>query len=141
MERWTVKLVREAMSPESLGSFGSVRGPDDVAKIARHLLQDEAVEVMLAFFLNVRNVIVGWQEVTRGLVDCSLVHPREVFKAAILANASAVIVVHNHPSGDATPSVEDRRVTESLKNAGDILGIRLLDHVVVTANDWEIVRT
>jgi DNA repair protein RadC len=141
MERWTVKLVREAMSPESLGSFGSVRGPDDVAKIARHLLQDEAVEVMLAFFLNVRNVVVGWQEVTRGLVDCSLVHPREVFKAAILANASAVIVVHNHPSGDATPSLEDRRVTESLKNAGDILGIRLLDHVVVTANDWEIVRT
>ena len=141
MERWTVKLVREAMSPESLGSFGSVHGPDDVAKIARHLLQDEAVEVMLAFFLNVRNVIVGWQEVTRGLVDCSLVHPREIFKAAILANASAVIVVHNHPSGDATPSLEDRRVTESLKNAGDILGIRLLDHVVVTSNDWEIVST
>ena len=137
MERWSLKLVREAVASEEAPVFNKVSGPLEVADIARYLLQDEAVEVLLAFFLNSQNVVVGWQEVTRGLVDASLVHPREIFKAAILANASGVIVVHNHPSGNATPSYEDRKVSKMLKDAGEILGIKLLDHLVVTANDWK----
>jgi DNA repair protein RadC len=137
MERWSLKLVREAVASEEAPVFNKVSGPLEVADIARYLLQDEAVEVLLAFFLNSQNVVVGWQEVTRGLVDASLVHPREIFKAAILTNASGVIVVHNHPSGNATPSYEDRKVSKMLKDAGEILGIKLLDHLVVTANDWK----
>lgn len=63
--------------------------------------------------------------------SAALVHPREVFKAAILANAAALILVHNHPSGDPEPSAEDRAITERLKQAGELLGIRVLDHVVI----------
>ena len=137
MERWSLKLVREAVASEEAPVFNKVSGPSEVASIARYFLQDEAVEVLLAFFLNSQNVVVGWQEVSRGIVDASLVHPREIFKAAILANASGVIVVHNHPSGNATPSYEDRKVSKMLKDAGEILGIKLLDHLVVTANDWK----
>jgi DNA repair protein RadC len=137
MERWSLKLVREAVASEEAPVFNKVSGPSEVASIARYFLQDEAVEVLLAFFLNSQNVVVGWQEVSRGIVDASLVHPREIFKAAILANASGVIVVHNHPSGNATPSYEDRKVSKMLKDAGEILGIKLLDHLVVTTNDWK----
>jgi DNA repair protein RadC len=137
MERWSLKLVREAVASEFVPVYDKAGGPRDVARIARYFLKDEPVEVMLAFYLNSQNVVVGWQEVSRGLVDAALVHPREIYKAAILANASGVIIVHNHPSGNATPSYEDRKISESLKKAGEIVGIRLLDHLVVTLDDWE----
>ncbi|TWT91625.1 hypothetical protein Pla100_50160 [Neorhodopirellula pilleata] len=68
---------------------------------------------------------------TVGTLDASLVHPREVFKAAILAGASAVLLMHNHPSGDPTPSREDRAVTDRLEQVGKIIGINVLDHIVV----------
>ena len=80
--------------------------------------------------LNTKNAIDAVFKITRGTLDASLVHPRDVFKAAILANASSVILVHNHPSGDSTPSREDIAVTDRLKESGKILGIDILDHIV-----------
>jgi DNA repair protein RadC len=74
--------------------------------------------------------------VSIGILDSSLVHPREVFKDAILASSASIIVAHNHPSGDPTPSVEDKRVTQRLYEAGQILGIDLLDHIVIGDNKW-----
>jgi DNA repair protein RadC len=74
--------------------------------------------------------------VTVGTLNASLVHPREVFKAAILANAAAIICAHNHPSGDLTPSAEDRSVFDNLRKAGDILRIRLLDFVIVGGSGY-----
>ena len=71
------------------------------------------------------------QRVARGTLDASLVHPREVFRAAITEAAASVIVIHNHPSGDPTPSPEDRAVTRQLVDAGRLVGIEVLDHVVV----------
>ncbi len=88
-------------------------------------------EEFLAVMLDGKNRALGFHLVSVGTLTASLVHPREVFKAAILANAAAVILVHNHPSGDPTPSAEDRAITQRLKEAGDLLGIRLLDHVVI----------
>ncbi len=88
-------------------------------------------EEFLAVMLDGKNRALGFHVVSIGTLTASLVHPREVFKAAILANAAAMILVHNHPSGDPTPSAEDRAITERLREAGDLLGIRLLDHVVI----------
>lgn len=88
-------------------------------------------EEFLTLFLDGKNRVQAFHVVSKGTLTASLVHPREVFKAAILANAAAMILVHNHPSGDPTPSAEDHAITERLKRAGDLLGIRILDHVVI----------
>ena len=88
-------------------------------------------EHFLMLPLDGRNRVLGFEIVSVGTLTASLVHPREVFKTAILANAAAIIVAHNHPSGDPTPSAEDRAITQRLKDAGELLGIRLLDHVVL----------
>jgi DNA repair protein RadC len=74
--------------------------------------------------------------VTRGILDAALIHPREVFRPAILENAAAVLLVHNHPSGDPTPSPEDRAVSRQMAEAGRSVGIRVLDHVVVGEGRW-----
>lgn len=133
-ERWTVKLVREPMEGWSMPS--KISEPADIARFASAMLADEPAEVFVAFFLSTRYRVIGWHEVTRGIVDSSLVHAREAFRAAILANASAVIFVHNHPSGESSPSPEDRKITKMLKSAGETLGIRVLDHLVVTPDGF-----
>jgi DNA repair protein RadC len=129
-EKVHIKLVREKVE-DTLGIFTKVSEPRDVAKMAHHLLKDEPSEVVVVFLLNTRHVVTGWQEVTRGTIDASLVHPREVLRAAILGNAAAVILAHNHPSGDPSPSPEDRKISEQMKAAADIFGIRFLDHIVI----------
>ena len=79
-----------------------------------------------------KHTLIGIHVVSVGTLDASLVHPREVFKAAYLSNASALILAHNHPSGDPTPSGEDRALSDRLRQAGELLGITLLDFVIVT---------
>lgn len=130
--RIRVQLVRE-VHPLPAYDGRALRGPVDVRDLASALLDDEPQEVFVAFLLDTRHRVNAYHLVTRGIVDASLVHPREVFRAAIEANASALIVAHNHPSGDPTPSAEDRAVTRSLAEAGRVLGVPLLDHVVVGA--------
>src|SRR5688572_2109637 len=85
-----------------------LRSAVDVFGLVREILVDEPQEVFLAVYLSTQNEILAFSEVTRGTLDASLVHPREVFRGAMLANAASVIVAHNHPSGDPTPSSEDR---------------------------------
>ena len=75
--------------------------------------------------------MLGFNVVSVGSLTAALVHPREVFKPVILANAAAVILLHNHPSGSAEPSAEDRALTERLEHAGELLGIRVLDHIIL----------
>ena len=88
------------------------------------------VEQFFVFFMNTRHVITGWQLVATGTLDTILVHPREVFKAAIVANAASIIISHNHPSGDTTPSDADIKITRNLIQAGQLLKIEILDHVI-----------
>jgi hypothetical protein len=83
------------------------------------LLQHEPVEVFAILMLSTKHQVIGYHEVSRGTLDSSLVHPREGFKAAILANASAIVLAHNHPSGNPTPSPEDHQVTQRLTRAGE----------------------
>jgi len=108
-----------------------IRGPADVFRRIGPRLRDVGHEEFHALLLNTRHRVVREALVTRGILDASLIHPREVFRLAIAEGAASVILVHNHPSGDPRPSPEDRAVTRSLGEAGRALGIPVLDHVVI----------
>lgn len=93
-------------------------------------------EHLLAFYVNARSQLVHQETVSIGTLSASLVHPREVFQPAVAHSAAAVIVAHNHPSGDCTPSAEDKDATRRLSRAGELLGIPLLDHLIVSATGF-----
>lgn len=115
--------------------------PDSILSpmlVANHCknFRNKKKEHFCVFFLDTQNHILGKEIVSIGTLNASLIHPRETFRTAILKNAAAVIVVHNHPSGSLEPSAEDLRVTKRLVDAGKLLGINVLDHVIVTANSY-----
>ena len=126
------------LPPEAIGA--SLTDPAAVGAVACRLIGDEPQEAFGAILLDAQHKLIGWREVSRGTLTSSLVHPREVFREAITLNAAALIVVHCHPSGDPTPSREDRAVTERLVAAGKLLGIPVLDHVVVAGDRWVSAR-
>lgn len=94
-------------------------------------LAEESKEFFFAVHLNTKNCVVCIDEVSVGSMTAAVVHPREVFKSALLSSAAALVFIHNHPSGDPSPSSEDIALTRRLKEAGELLGIRVLDHVVI----------
>jgi DNA repair protein RadC len=108
-----------------------IRGPRDVYERCAPGLRDLAQEEFRVLMLNTQHAVVRELVITRGTLDTSVVHPREVFRSAITESAASLILVHNHPSGDPAPSAEDRAVTRQLAEAGRLLGIPVLDHVVV----------
>ena len=105
--------------------------PRDSAAILVPLLQQEPSEVFAMLCLSTKRRVIAYHEVGRGTLETVLVTPREVFKAAILANAGAIIICHSHPSGDPTPSPDDLQLTRQLAAAGTLLGIEVLDHIIV----------
>jgi len=109
--------------------------PGQVFELFRDLYL-ESREHFLVLHLDVRHTVLCFDRVTVGTLDGSLVHPREVFKSALLSSAATVVLVHNHPSGDPSPSAEDREVTRRLVEAGKLLGVPVLDHVVVGENSY-----
>ncbi len=129
-------LGRRVATLRPPGRF-QVHGPADVVDYIGPRLRGLPHEEFHLLALNVRNEVLESHLISRGILDASLVHPREVFAPALMARAAAVIVVHNHPSGDPTPSPEDHRVTQQLKAAGDVLGIRVLDHLVIGNPGWQ----
>jgi DNA repair protein RadC len=104
--------------------------PEDAYETCKDI-GELAQEVFLVLSLDTKNRLIERVLVSVGILDASLVHPREVFRAAIQASAAAIVLVHNHPSGDPSPSAEDIRITRQLIEAGRIIDIRALDHVVV----------
>jgi DNA repair protein RadC len=94
-------------------------------------LANETKEYFFTAHLDGKNRIVCIDQVSVGSLNQSIVHPREVFKTALLSSAAAIMLIHNHPSGDPQPSREDREITRRLKEAGDLLGIRVLDHIII----------
>jgi len=113
-----------------------VKGPADVARIMVPALRDRHQEVFHVLALDSSNAVTANIELSRGTLNASLVHPREVFKAAIDHRAAAIVVVHNHPSGNPEPSPEDLAITRQLADAGKLLGIPVHDHVIVAASAW-----
>jgi len=105
--------------------------PERIADLLREESRPQDVEQFRVVLLNTRRRLIGLETISQGTLDTILVHPREVFKRAIAANASAVVLVHNHPSGDPTPSEADIKVTRDLIRAGQLLKIEVLDHVII----------
>lgn len=123
-----VQLVCEGASPFARRELGSAA---DVYAAFRDLCATADREHFWTVLLNTKHRIIGVEEAAKGSLTSTIVHPREIYKAVILANAAAVIFVHNHPSGDPAPSREDLEITRRLRDVGELIGIRVLDHVVV----------
>jgi DNA repair protein RadC len=109
-----------------------VKKPEDVVKQVQTRLKNKKKEHFLVLLLNTRNQLLRVAPISIGSLDSSIVHPREVFKEAISASAASVIFVHNHPSGNAQPSEDDVKLTKRLAEAGEIVGIEVLDHIIVS---------
>jgi DNA repair protein RadC len=110
--------------------------PERVLGVLPGGIRDGRKEHLVGFYLNARSRMLHRETVSVGTLSASLVHPREVFGPAVARSAAALIVVHNHPSGDCSPSAEDREATRRLVRAGDLLGIPLLDHIVVAEGGY-----
>jgi DNA repair protein RadC len=111
----------------------SIKSPDDVVNVGKGFMRihEEPEEYMYMICMNTKNKIIGVFEISHGSVNASIVNPREVFQKALLANAVSIILIHNHPSGDPTPSNEDIQVTKRLIEAGKIVGVEVLDHIII----------
>lgn len=134
----TTRLVRES-GPWYAEKIAS---PEDVVRIMRDHMDMGNLdrEHFVVLYLNRKTHVNAIQTVSIGGLHSSLVHPREVFKPAILTSSAGIILVHNHPSGDPTPSAEDVNITRRLIEAGKILGIEVLDHVVIGNNEYKSLK-
>ena len=109
----------------------AIRGPDDVVKLLGKKFRRESREHFVVLLLNARHEAIGRETVSIGSLNASIVHPREVFRPALFQAAASIILVHNHPSGDPEPSEEDLGITKRLVQAGELLGISVLDHLII----------
>ena len=120
--------------------YRQFKGGCDVARYVRDLQAMGLVpmerESFMVLALDARNKTIGFQVVSIGALNTASAHPREVFRFAVATGAASLIVAHNHPSGDCTPSPEDKQITERLRDAGELLGIQVLDHVVVGGTEF-----
>ena len=130
----TLELARRALG-ERLTSGTSLRNPRDSGEFLRARLRHLPYEVFACLFLDNRHRVLAFEELFRGTVDSASVHPREVVRACLKHNASAVILAHNHPSGVAEPSGADRTITRSLREALQLIEVRVLDHLVIGADE------
>jgi len=130
--RWeaVLELARRALAVPRR-RHDPVRSAADVFERYRFLLSDSPVEVFVVVLLDVKHRPLREERVSAGILDGSLIHPREVFVAAVRERAAGVLLLHNHPSGDPAPSGQDRDVTRRLRSAGRILGIPVVDHVIL----------
>jgi DNA repair protein RadC len=132
-----LRVVREPLSPmecEAIASgSGKIRAPKEVYALLRGRLESEVQEVFVVLALDSQSHVIALHEITRGLLNASLVHPREVFAPALMDRAAGIIIAHNHPSGDPTPSADDLAATRMLVEAGRVLDIPVRDHVVLGA--------
>ena len=139
-QKFTLKLVKEETSQYKLDY--KVNNPEVAYRAFIDILEldCQAEEVFGILTLDIKSKITGVFEVSRGSISKSVVSPREVFKRAILNNACGIILGHNHPSGELTPSSEDKSITEKLKKAGDLIGITILDHLIIGDNNYISLR-
>ena len=113
-----------------------ITSPSDVAKFTTPDLMHKSKEYFKILILNTKNEVISYEEISVGSLNTSIVHPREVFLQAIKKSAASIILVHNHPSGNPQPSKEDISITKRLIEAGKILGIGVLDHIIIAANGY-----
>ena len=113
-----------------------VSSPEDIAYLFEDSFFMENQEIVRLISLNTKNIVISIKEIFKGGLNSSIVHPREIFKEAFSMSAAAIILCHNHPSGDPTPSIEDVNITKRIKACGELMGIELLDHVILGKNKF-----
>lgn len=133
---YTVELVRESAKVYDLDKV--INSPSNAVDVIESVLSlsTKTKEHLVMMSLNTKNEVVGVHTIHIGSVNASVVHPREVFQQAILNNATSIMMFHNHPSGNSQPSQEDIHVTRRFVEAGKILGIGLLDHIVIGCGEY-----
>jgi DNA repair protein RadC len=129
-----LKVVRERRV--GYGKARSIKGSVDVYQVFKERMEQTDREEFLVLLLNGKSKMIGFNTVSIGTVTASLVHPREVFKPAILGNAVQIILVHNHPSGDPIPSAEDIEITKRLRATGEVMGIKVMDHIIIGCGQY-----
>lgn len=129
----SIKMVREK---NILFDIRIIKSPKDAEKLGRMFLENADREKFMICCLNTKNEPTVINIVSVGSINKSIVHPREVFKTAILSNAASIVMFHNHPSGDIEPSNEDVDITNRLKKCGDIIGINVMDHIIIGDNQY-----
>lgn len=120
------RLAQSELDPASI-----IRSPEDVAHYVMEDLRYLQKEHFVCLFLNTKNHVIGQETLSIGSLNASIVHPREVFRAAIQRSSASIVCIHNHPSGDPTPSSEDIQMTKRLIEAGNVIGIEVLDHLII----------
>lgn len=124
----SIKMVREGSMLYNIRKIGP---PLDAVNLVRRFLQYADREELIVCCMDTKNQPISISVVSIGSLNSSIVHPREVFKAAILSNATSIIIFHNHPSGDTSASSEDINITNRLREAGKLIGIDLIDHIII----------
>ena len=127
--RYNIKLVKESQIYYQHQKIVGAKMVYDLLQVIG--LHEKAQEEFHSFYLDTKNRVIGMEMISKGTLNASLVHPREVFKGALLAYAHALILAHNHPSGDVEPSTADNMVTKNLVDAGKLLNVEILDHVII----------
>ncbi len=130
------EISRRIQAQSKWFSENKISSPEDVAKVFIPLLKDELKEKFILICLNSANKIIKFETVSIGSLNASVVHPREIFKAAIENSAASVILLHNHPSGNPEPSSEDIAVTQKLVESGRILDIPIFDHLIIAGDSY-----
>ena len=129
----SIKMVREGSTKYE---NRKIETPFDAYVLLKRFLEDSDREKLLVVCLDTKNQPINICTVSVGTLNSSLVHPREVFKTAILSNSNQIMLAHNHPSGISAPSNEDKAMTSRIKDAGVILGIELIDHIIIGSNEY-----
>jgi DNA repair protein RadC len=132
-----VKLSYKTEKP--VNTFPQVSSPDEAVEVLREVWDEGHIQLKEEFvvlLLNTSKRCIGWSKVSLGGSSATIVDPSAIFQVALLASATSIIVAHNHPSGNLNPSKSDKNLTKRIKKSGDMLGITLEDHIILTANDY-----
>lgn len=129
----SIKMIKES---SLYYQYKQIHSPEESEELIRQFIGDIDRETLVLVTLDTKNHPTSISTVSIGSLNSSIVHPREVFKPAILSNSASIIIGHNHPSGDPTPSNEDINITNRIKEGGKILGIELLDHIVIGFDNY-----
>lgn len=128
--------VKQVVMERPVAYAEGMTSTERAGRLGMNEIGDEAQEVVLILILNTKNQINAIHRVFTGSLNASVAHPREIFRSAILNNGARIILYHNHPSSDLTPSEADLNFTRRMKEAGNVLGIELLDHFIVSETKW-----
>lgn len=131
-----IELFKRFRTLKSQGTEIKISSPKDISELLINEMDGLSQEVLKLILLNTKNIVIGNMDIFKGTLNSSIVHPREIFREAVKRGSANIIVCHNHPSGDPTPSKEDINITLRLKQCGDIMGIGLLDHIIIGNNQY-----